>query len=196
MGPSEASPIPEWRAAAAESAVVAFLKAIGAPMTDAEMARTAGRVAHLWQGELLRGYRIVPSEVLVGAEPAQSHDLVVVRDLSFTSTCPHHLLPYQGRATLAYVPGERVAGFGALARLVDCFANRLDLQETVGANVADAIMRELGAQGAACVIVARQMCLCARGERQMSSTVVTEAFRGLLADRPEMRASIQVTVAP
>jgi GTP cyclohydrolase I len=92
--------------------------------------------------------------------------------------CPHHLLPARGTATVLYQPGERIAGIGTVARLVDAFAHRLALQETIGANVASALVDHLGARGAACKLALTHACLASRGERQTAATVETLAFAG------------------
>jgi GTP cyclohydrolase IA len=97
---------------------------------------------------------------------AKGRDLVAVTGIDFHSMCPHHLLPSRGVAHVAYVPGRSVVGFGQIARLVDCFAHRLILEEDLARSVAQALVRHLGARGAAVVLDAEQACLTVRGERR------------------------------
>jgi len=108
-------------------------------------------------------------------------DLVALAGIDFHAVCPHHLLPYRGRACVAYVPGGRVVGFGVLARLVDCFAHRLVIQEVLARQVADALVAHLGARGAACILDAEQMCLTVRGERRREARAHAQAFAGSMA---------------
>ena len=131
--PSRAAPSAAPDAVAMASAVRDFLRAAGLPLSDANLVDTPERVAEAWAEEFLDGYR---SHARGGARarpsrrpPDSSGELVVVTDLRFQSMCPHHLLPFEGRAHVAYVPGKRVVGFGRLSALVDCFAHRLILQE-------------------------------------------------------------------
>src|SRR5581483_4911665 len=131
---------------AAARAIEAFLRALGhAPVGELE--GTGERVADAWADDLLEGEAIDPAELLrEGSIPmAGAPGLVVLRDLDVATMCPHHLLPAHGSATVAYLPAERVAGIGTIAHVVDAFARRLTLQETIGAHVADALVHELGA---------------------------------------------------
>ena len=148
---------------------------------DPEVARTPARVAEALDGELLDGYRRDPARILAGGMPHRGRDLVAVSGIDFHAVCPHHLLPYRGTATVAYVPGGRVVGFGALARLVDCFAHRLALEEGVALDVAEALVAHLGARGAACVLEAEQLCLTVRGERRREARAHAQAFAGTMA---------------
>src|SRR5262249_32448210 len=117
-------------------------------------------------------------------------ELVVVTDLRFHSMCPHHLLPYQGRAHLAYVPSDGVVGFGRLAALLDCFAHRLILQEALAREVVRALCRVLRSPGAACVLEAEQACLRARGGTQCDAVTHAEAYEGTLRDDRQLRGEL------
>lgn len=176
---------------AMQAAVRAWLEASGCDLADPELATTPQRVADLWQQEFLSGYQMDPASVLGDAqiEPG-STDAVVIRDLAFHSMCPHHLMPYQGRAHLAYLPGGRLVGFGKLARLVTCFTQRLVLQERATEQIAGALMEHLGAKGAGCVLEARQLCLGIPHDRQANNRVVTSTFVGSLDQRPDLRAAL------
>jgi GTP cyclohydrolase I len=146
-------------------ATTAFLDALGLPAevrAGPDLAATPARVAEAWQEDLLDGYRHDPAAILRDGMPASGRDLVAVTGIDFHSVCPHHLLPSRGLAHLAYLPGERVVGFGQLARLVDALAHRLVLQEDLARQLAEALMRHTGARGAACLLEAEQMRLGAR----------------------------------
>jgi GTP cyclohydrolase IA len=164
-------------------AVTAFLEAAGLPRTDPNLAQTPERVAEAWAHEFLDGYGTTPEEALGETFPAPrggSGELVVVTDLRFRSMCPHHLLPFSGRAHVAYVPGTQVVGFGRLSALVDCFAHRLILQEDLAREVARSLARVLGSPASACIIEAEQSCLRLRGNEQSDAVTHAEAYEGRL----------------
>jgi GTP cyclohydrolase I len=165
----------------AAKAVHAFLRALGRdPDRDEELVDTPVRVAEAWAKDLVDGYD-VDVAALLGSEssPAPaSPGLVAVRDLSVSTICPHHLLPGLGTGTILYLPGARITGLGTLARLLDAFAHRLSLQETITASVAGALVEHLGARGAACKLSLSHRCLTSRGERQEHAVVDTIAFAG------------------
>jgi GTP cyclohydrolase I len=174
------------------NAITALLRAAGLdPSGEADLRQTPERVAKLWAEEFLAGYAMDPAQIL--GEPVVGEadpDVVVVSGLRFHSMCPHHLVPFRGLAHLAYLPAGRLAGFGRLADLVECFTKRLTLQERATHAIADALWRGLGARGAGCVLEAEQLCLALPGERHDSSCVVTSAFVGDLADRPDLKARL------
>jgi GTP cyclohydrolase I len=143
-----------------------------------ELKGTPRRVAEAFRDDLLDGYRCDPAAILRGAIPHRGHDLVAVTGIDFHAVCPHHLLPYRGTACIAYVPGGRVLGFGVMARLLDCFAHRLVIQEVLARQVADALVEHVGARGAACILDAEQMCLTVRGERRREARTHSQAFAG------------------
>jgi GTP cyclohydrolase I len=175
-------------------AVAAFLDAAGLPRRkDPNLTQTPRRVAEAWADDFLDGYRTTPEEALGEVYPApedQRGELVVVTQLRFHSTCPHHLLPYQGRAHIAYVPGEFVVGFGRLAALVDCFAHRLILQEDLARQVARALKEVLGSPATACLLEAQQTCLQARGETQADAITHAEAYEGRLRSDRALRKEL------
>jgi len=164
---------------AAARAIEAFLRALGhTAESEPELRDTPRLVAHAFHDELLSGYRMDPAGILAEAMQAPGGELLVVRDLRTTLICPHHLLPAPATVALAYLPGERIAGLGALARLVDCFARRLVLQETLAQQLADALCTHLKARGAAALVQAVPGCLTARGERQHEACVSSLGYAG------------------
>jgi len=173
-------------------AIAALLRAAGRdPTTDADLAQTPGRVAKLWSDEFLAGYAMDPTKLL--GEPVLGEadpDVVMVTGLRFHSLCPHHLVPFRGVAHLAYLPAGKLAGFGRLAELVECFTKRLTLQERATHAIAEALRRGLDARGAGCVLEAEQLCLALPGERHDQSLVVTSAFVGEMAGRADLKARL------
>lgn len=168
----------------AAEAVSRFLDALGLPHATrgaADLADTPRRVAEAWLADLVDGYGKDPAEVLADAIPSRSRDLVAVTGIDYHSVCPHHLLPSRGLAHVAYLPGGKVVGFGQIVRLVDVLAHRLVLQEDLARGIADALVRHLGARGAACILEAEQLCMTVRGEKRPRARAYAEAFTGALA---------------
>lgn len=167
-----------------------FLEGCGVDLDDPNVRETPRRVAKAWAEEFLDGYDLDPRQVLGDfyeeRQPA-ADEMVVVTSIDFQSMCPHHLLPYRGVAHVAYLPAGKIVGFSRLARLVDAFAHRLILQETLAREVAEAIRRELDSAGAAVVLEAEQTCMTTRGERRSSARAFTEAFCGDFAERADLR---------
>ncbi|MDF1563207.1 MAG: GTP cyclohydrolase I [Deltaproteobacteria bacterium] len=163
------------------AAIADFLRAAGLDPDQGELAGTPERVARAWSEELLVGQGAGPAELLGGLPPVDEsggQELVIFTGITFTSCCPHHLLPYPGRAHLAFRPTTHLAGFGELARLVRGLGARLVLQETLTAEIAAALESVLGASAAACVIDGWPMCVATRGAREPGSRVRTASYRG------------------
>lgn len=183
---SESSPVDP---AAARAAIAALLRAVGAPVDhDPELRETPDRVTEMYLRELLDGYRADVRALLSEGGPAESPGLVLLTDIRFTFVCPHHLLPSMGHAHVAYLPGPRVVGLGTIVKVLEAFAHRLVLQETLGQQVADALCEHLGARGAAVVIRATHACLSARGHAQRDAAVITNAFAGAMNEPAERDA--------
>jgi GTP cyclohydrolase IA len=116
------------------------------------------------------------------------NEMVVKRGIPFTSLCEHHLMAFSGSAAIGYVPGDRVVGLSKLSRLLDLFASRLQLQERLTVQVADAIVEYLVPRGVGVVLVAEHGCSTCRGVRKAGAEMVTSALRGVMMERPEVRA--------
>lgn len=173
----------------AEAAVRDLLSALGEDPARDGLLDTPRRVAKAY-AELLAGYGEDPGAHLERQFEVDHDEMVVVRDIPFSSLCEHHLLPFIGKAHVAYIPGPtgRVCGLSKLARLVDGYAKRLQVQERLTVQVADDLMERLGADGALVVIEAEHLCMTVRGVHKPGSTTTTSAVRGLLKDRPSTRA--------
>ena len=170
----------------AESAIAEFLLALGHdPTTDPELRDTPERVVAAFADDLLQGYAIDVQELIRrGSSPiagSGSGDLILVRDIKVATLCPHHLIPALGSALIAYLPGTRLLGLGTISGVVDAFARRLTLQESIGSNVVQALMTHGGAEGAYCLLRLTHGCLSARGQRQVDALVETVASAGALA---------------
>ena len=163
---------------AAARAIDDFLRAIGRdPATDPNLAGTGARVADAYIDELCEGYAVDPAALLRACAIAGESEIVIVRDIVVTTMCPHHLLPGEGRAAVAFAPGGKLIGIGAIVKLVDAFAHRLTLQETIGEEVAAALVAHLGAEWAGCRLTMAHACLTARGERRHGARVESLALR-------------------
>ncbi len=166
----------------AERAVREFLIAFGQdPDQHAELRDTPARVVDAHATELLAGYDVDVPELLghgEAMEAGQVSGLICLRGISVSTICPHHLLLSHGTATLAYRPGARLFGLGTLAALVGAYSRRLNLQETIGESVVQALMEHGGVGAAYCELRLVHGCLVARGAKQASSELVTSARRG------------------
>ena len=176
-------PATDPRTAAAELAAADFLRALGADLEDESLRDTPRRMAALYR-ELL-----TPAPFTATTFPNDGHydELVVARGISFHSLCEHHLLPFVGTAHVAYLPGERIVGLSKLARVVDQFARRLQVQERLTTQIADWLDRELQPKGVGVVLEAEHMCMSLRGVQKPGSTTVTSALHGLVRDDPRTR---------
>jgi GTP cyclohydrolase I len=164
---------------AAAQAIDAFLRALGRdPAHEPELAGTGERVASTYADELLTGYMVDVDELLVQSVFAGTQELVVVRDVPVVTTCPHHLMPSTGTATVAFAPEEHLVGIGTVARLVDAFARRLMLQEQIGERVVASLQKHLAPRWAGCRLTLTHACMTARGERAHGARVDTVALSG------------------
>ena len=184
--PPEIGPVDTARA---ERAVRELLLAIGEDPDRDGLIETPARVARAYT-ELLAGYRQDPGDHLERQFEVNHDEMVIVKDIPFSSLCEHHMLPFIGRAHVCYIPGEsgKVCGLSKLARLVEGYARRLQVQERLTVQIADDLMTRLGASGAMVVITAEHLCMTVRGVRVPGSVTTTSAVRGLFKERPSTRA--------
>jgi GTP cyclohydrolase I len=170
-----------------EQAVREILIAIGEDPNREGLARTPARVAAAY-AELFAGLREDPRRHLRVTFDEGHQEMVVLRDIPFASMCEHHLLPFTGFAHVGYIPKGRVVGLSKLARLVEGYARRPQVQERMTSEIADAIMEELAPQGCGVVIEATHTCMTIRGIQKPGATMITSAMRGGFKRRPETRA--------
>jgi GTP cyclohydrolase I len=178
---------------AAGLAIEAFLRALGRdPHREPELAGTGERVARAYADDLLQGYDVDVDALLASNVFAGRTELVVVRDLPVVTTCPHHLMPSTGSATVAFAPEEHLVGIGTVARVVDAFARRLALQEQIGERVVSAMQKHLAPRWAACRLVLSHSCMVARGERTHGARVETVAIAGGEVDEVALYTALRV----
>jgi len=172
-----------------ERAVREILIAVGENPDREGLKKTPSRVARAYQ-ELMAGLRDDPRRHLRTIFHESYQEIVLLRDIEFHSLCEHHLLPFTGRAHVAYLPDGRIVGLSKLARVVEEYARRPQVQERLTTQVVDAIMDELNPIGAACVIEAVHTCMTIRGVRKHGSVMVTSELRGIFKENPASRAEI------
>jgi len=171
-----------------EEAVHTLLAEIGEDPEREGLAGTPGRVRRMYD-ELTAGYRIDPDALINGARFSVDYDeMVVVRDIEFFSLCEHHLLPFIGRAHVGYLPKGQVIGLSKIPRIVDMYAQRLQVQERLTVQVADFLMERLEPKGVACVIEATHLCTMMRGVRKQEATMVTSSMVGTFRRDARTRA--------
>lgn len=170
-----------------EKAVREILIAIGEDPDREGLKKTPGRVARMYQ-ELFAGLRQDPETHLAAMFDEDHHEMVVLRDIAFNSVCEHHLMPFMGKAHIAYIPGGKVLGLSKLARIVDVFAHRPQVQERLTSQIADLLCEKLKVSGCAVVIEAEHTCMTCRGVRKPGSSMVTSALRGVMKDSASTRA--------
>jgi GTP cyclohydrolase I len=162
--------------------ITAVLKALGEDPERRGLARTPHRVEAALRF-LTRGYGQDAREIIGGALFEEAHDnMVVVRDIEFYSLCEHHMLPFYGKAHVAYIPDGRIVGLSKMARVVDVYARRLQVQERMTDQIADALVDALTPRGVGVVLEAAHFCMMMRGVEKQDSKTITSALRGAFRD--------------
>lgn len=165
-----------------------LLEAVGEDTTRAGLEKTPERVARAWDF-LTSGYRLDLEEVTSGAFfPAESSQMVIVREIEFYSLCEHHLLPFHGRAHIGYIPGETILGLSKFARITELFARRLQVQERLTSQIATAVMGLLQPQGVGVVVEAEHLCMAMRGVQKPGAITTTSCMLGAFRDDARTRA--------
>ncbi|HEY8302939.1 MAG TPA: GTP cyclohydrolase I FolE [Jatrophihabitans sp.] len=173
----------------AEAAVRELLLAIGENPDRDGLKSTPRRVAKAY-AETMAGLFVEPDEVLQTTFDENHDELVLVKDIALYSTCEHHLVPWHGSAAVGYIPGAdgRITGLSKLARVVDLYARRPQVQERLTSQVADAVMNRLKPRGVIVVVQAEHLCMAMRGVRKPGTTTMTSAVRGIMKSDPRTRA--------
>ena len=162
-----------------KNAVKKILKHIGEDPTREGLLDTPKRVTKAWEF-MCSGYKQDPKAIMQSALFTSSNqEMVIVKDIELYSTCEHHMLPIIGKVHVAYIPNGKVLGLSKIPRVVDVFARRLQIQEQLTEQIADAINEAIEPQGVAVVIDARHMCMEMRGVQKICSTTITSALRGI-----------------
>jgi len=172
-----------------EKAVTEILLAVGEDINREGIKKTPERVGKMYT-ELLAGMREDPKVHLRSVFTENYDEIVLLRDIPFYSICEHHLMPFIGSAHVAYLPTGMVLGVSKLARIVDCFARRLQTQERLTYQIADFIMNSLKPMGVTVVLEASHSCMTIRGIKKPGSTMVTSALRGIFKKDPRSRNEV------
>lgn len=172
-----------------ENAVREILAAVGEDPQREGVRDTPARVARMYE-ELFAGLERDPARHLQATFSERYDELVVLRDIPFNSVCEHHLMPFEGQAHVAYLPDGQVVGISKLARVVDDFAHRPQVQERLTSQIADLLMEKLGAKGVAVVLNATHACMTCRGIKKAGSVMVTSAVRGRCKSDARTRSEV------
>lgn len=179
-----------WEAMSNESGpeenIVRILEYIGEDVTREGLKETPLRVVRSFR-ELYSGYMTNPDTIFKTFEDDTSDEMIVSKDIPFYSMCEHHMLPFVGHATIGYIPDKKIAGLSKLARLLECFSRRLQIQERLTSQVTAAIDKALQPRGSACVITAEHMCMSCRGVNKSGSKMVTSSLTGVFRSDPAVR---------
>jgi GTP cyclohydrolase I len=182
----DASPVDHVRI---ERAVREILHAVGEDPDREGLLETPARVARMY-AEMFSGLHQDPKVHLRKAFTEKYDEIVLVRDISFTSVCEHHLLPFMGKAHIGYLPDGRVLGLSKLARIVEVVSHRPQVQERMTEQIADLLVEDLGAKGVAVVVEASHTCMTIRGIRKPGSLCVTSAMKGIFRSNVSSRAEV------
>jgi GTP cyclohydrolase I len=173
--------------------IKAQLAFIGEDPEREGLKETPARVLKSWK-ELYAGYNQNPADFLTVFEKGTYNQIVLLQDIDLYSMCEHHCLPFFGKAHVAYLPGEHVIGISKLARLVDVYARRLQIQERLGEQVTEALMTHLKCQGAACFIEASHMCMRMRGCNKQNSIMKTSSLKGVFLTDPSFENKLLMMI--
>lgn len=167
--------------------VTELLIAIGENPEREGLKETPRRVVKSWK-ELYGGYFQDPKEILsTRFKDGACQEMVILKDIAFSSTCEHHMLPFVGKTHIGYIPNGTVVGLSKLARLVDCFSRRLQIQEKMTMEIANAIAKNLAPKGVGVIVEAHHQCMSCRGVGKQSTTMITSAMLGVLRSKPAAR---------
>ena len=171
-----------------KEAVLLLLEGIGEDVTRDGLRETPDRVARMYE-EIYGGMDEDAKAHLTKTFCAQNNEMVIEKDITFYSTCEHHLMPFYGKAHIAYIPDGKVVGLSKLARTVEVYARRPQIQEQMTAQIADAIMEHLKPKGVMVMLEAEHMCMTMRGVKKPGSKTVTMVTRGVFEMQEELRST-------
>jgi GTP cyclohydrolase IA len=166
-----------------------ILKHLGEDPSREGLVGTPDRIIKSWE-KLFGGYKIDPKDIMTIFKEDNVipfNQIILLKDIEFYSTCEHHMLPFVGKAHVAYVPKDKVCGISKLARIVEVFSRRLQIQERIGNQVTESLMEVLKPQGAACIIEAKHFCMTSRGVNKQNSVMVTSSLKGCFLTHDQTR---------
>jgi GTP cyclohydrolase I len=175
------------------AAVREILLAVGEDPERDGLRETPDRVARMY-AELFGGLNRDAAEVLKKTFTVRHDEMVLMKDIEFASICEHHLLPFMGKAHVAYLPNGKVVGLSKLARVVEIVARRPQVQERMTEEIAELVLNELGARGSAVVVEATHTCMTIRGIRKPGSVCITSAVRGMIRENPKTRSELMALI--
>lgn len=179
----------------AREAVRTLLRYMGEDPDREGLLETPDRVCRAWV-EMTEGYRMNPEKVLSTTFEGNSDEMIVLKDIEFTSCCEHHLLTFNGKAHVAYLPAHgRIVGLSKLARIVDVYAKRLQVQERMTQQIAEAIKQELKPAGVAVVVEGQHSCMCVRGVKKQGASMVTSSLQGVFRENSATRAEFMSLIS-
>ena len=169
------------------SHVLRMLEYVGEDPNREGLKETPSRVVKSWE-KLYGGYAEDPKKVLKVFKEGACDEMVILKNIEMFSTCEHHLLPFFGKAHIAYIPNKKVVGVSKLARLLEIFTRRMQIQERIGDQVTTVLMKELEPLGAACIIEAQHFCMLSRGVEKQNSIMITSSLKGAFKDKENSAA--------
>ncbi|GIM29591.1 GTP cyclohydrolase 1 [Clostridium polyendosporum] len=172
-----------------KEAVKMIIEAVGEDPEREGLLETPDRIARMY-AEIFSGLGEDASEILSKTFTVESNDIVIEKDITFYSMCEHHFLPFYGKAHIAYIPNGKVAGLSKLARTVEVYSKKPQLQERLTKEIADALAEYLEAQGVMVVIEAEHMCMTMRGVKKPGSKTITTTYRGKFLEDKDLRAEV------
>ncbi len=175
-----------------KKAIQTIFSFLGEDIEREGLKETPDRMVRSW-GKLFGGYQQNPKDFFTTFQDRQDipqNQIILLKDIEFSSTCEHHFLPFSGKAHIAYIPSDKIVGISKLARLLEIFSRRMQIQERIGNQVTDSIMTYLGAKGAACIIEAKHFCMTSRGVEKQHSVMVTSSLTGCFLKNSQTRQEL------
>jgi GTP cyclohydrolase I len=173
--------------------ITRVLQFIGEDPNREGLLDTPNRVVKSW-GKIYEGYLKKPEDILTTFSADGYDEIVLLKDIEFFSTCEHHMIPFFGKAHIAYIPGAKIVGISKLARLLDIYSRRLQIQERIGDQITSDLMRLLQPKGAACIIEAQHLCMKARGVEKQNSVMVTSSMKGVFLTNPSAKEELMALI--
>ena len=176
-----------------EQAVRLLLEGIGENPDRPGLKETPKRVAKMYT-EIFNGITINPDDIIT-THPDEEHDeIIIVKDIPFYSVCEHHLLPFHGSAHIAYMPASKIVGLSKIARVVETYARRLQIQERLATDIAECVMRSVKPRGVMVILEAEHLCMTMRGVQKAGSITTTSVLRGIFRQLPATRAEAMALI--
>lgn len=172
-----------------ENLIIQQLYEIGEDPRREGLKDTPRRIVKMW-GEIFAGYKMDPKNLLTTFTTDEYDEIILLKEIELYSMCEHHMMPFFGKAHVAYIPDKKVIGISKLAQLVDIYAKRLQIQERIGDQVTNALMTYLKPQGAACIIEATHMCMRMRGVEKQNSVMITSSMKGVFFNKQAARQEL------